>query len=93
MWFLASLALGPISGYLAAGVSSLYKDGAGCVACFRIRCKNSTLCSTKGARVTITDLNHSNHTDFILSCRAFMATANRGMGQDILKHGNCRRRI
>lgn len=33
------------------------------------------------------DLNHSNRTDFVLSSRAFMAMAKKGMGQDILKHG------
>ncbi|XVE48767.1 hypothetical protein DITRI_Ditri01bG0028900 [Diplodiscus trichospermus] len=38
-----SLALGPSGGHLAAGVSSLNEDGAGCGACFQIRWKNSTL--------------------------------------------------
>ncbi|KAH8498036.1 hypothetical protein H0E87_017091 [Populus deltoides] len=82
-----SMAIGFNSGHLAAAVSSLYKDGAGCGACFQIRCKNTTLCSSRGTRVIVTDLNSNNQTDFVLSSRAFMAMANKGMGQDVLKHG------
>ncbi|XP_039043884.1 expansin-like A1 [Hibiscus syriacus] len=68
-----------------SGGSSLYKDGAGCGACFQVRCKNSTLCSCKGTRVTLTDINHTNETDFVLGNKAFMAMANHGMGQHISK--------
>ncbi|KAE8687056.1 Expansin-like A1 [Hibiscus syriacus] len=82
-----SLAVGLSRGHLAAGGSSLYKDGAGCGSCFQIRCKNSTLCSCKGTRVTLTDINQGNETDFVLSSRAFMAMAKHGMGQHILKLG------
>ncbi|KAI9388951.1 hypothetical protein POPTR_009G141400v4 [Populus trichocarpa] len=82
-----SMAIGFNSGHLAAAVSSLYKDGAGCGACFQIRCKNTALCSSRGTTVIVTDLNNNNQTDFVLSSRAFMAMANKGMGQDVLKHG------
>ncbi|XP_020221201.1 expansin-like A2 [Cajanus cajan] len=64
-----SLALGLSGGHLAAGVASLFKDGAGCGACFQIRCKNPTVCSKEGTRVVLTDLNHNNKTDFVLSSR------------------------
>lgn len=54
---------------------------------WQIRCKNTTVCLREGARVILTDLNHNNQTDFVLSSRAFMAMAQKGMGQHILKLG------
>lgn len=53
----------------------------------QIKCKNSELCSKEGTRVIVTDLNKNNETDFVLSTRAFMSMANKGMGKDILKLG------
>ncbi|CAJ1933929.1 unnamed protein product [Sphenostylis stenocarpa] len=82
-----SLALDISGGHLAAGVASLFKNGAGCGACFQIRCKNSSVCSKVGTRVVLTDLNHDNRTDFVLSSRAFSALAQKGMSQQILKLG------
>ncbi|NP_001310811.1 expansin-like A1 precursor [Ziziphus jujuba] len=82
-----SLALGFSGEHVAAGVPTLFKDGAGCGACFQIRCKDTALCSKEGTRVILTDLNQHNQTDFVLSSRAFTAMAQKGLDQDILKRG------
>ncbi|CAO2815714.1 unnamed protein product [Amaranthus hypochondriacus] len=81
------LALNLSRGFIAAGVSSLYKNGAACGACFQIRCKNTTLCSKAGTEVVMTDLNTNSKNDFVLSNRAFKAMANPGKDQDVLKLG------
>ncbi|KAL2941024.1 Expansin-like A1, partial [Bienertia sinuspersici] len=82
-----SLALNFKGGFLAARVSSCFKDGAGCGACIQIRCKNSDLCSKSGTNVMLMYLNTNTHTDFVLSNKAYKATAKPGKDRDILKLG------
>ncbi|KAL2936915.1 Expansin-like A1 [Bienertia sinuspersici] len=82
-----SLALNFNGGFLAAGVSSWFKNGAGCGACFQIRCKNNDLCSKSGTKVMLMDLNTNTHNDFVLSNRAFKAMAKPGKDRDVLKLG------
>ncbi|KAK9666702.1 hypothetical protein RND81_14G204900 [Saponaria officinalis] len=83
-----SLALKFNGGHVAAGVPSLYKDGAGCGACYQIRCKNSEMCSKAGIKVMLTGINKSNKTDFMMSSRAFRAMALPGKDLQVLKLGS-----
>ncbi|CAN8276811.1 unnamed protein product [Cochlearia groenlandica] len=84
-----SMATTFFAGHIAAAMPSIYKDGAGCGACFQVRCNNPSLCSTKGTTVMVTDLNKSNKTDLVLSSRAFRAMAKHVSGADreLLKQG------
>lgn len=46
------------------------------------------LCSKAGTEVIVTDVNNKNtQTELVLSSRALMAMANKGMEQNILKLG------
>lgn len=53
----------------------------------QIRCKNPKVCNEQGTKIIVTDLNLTNHTDFVLSARAFGAMARQGMDRDIFKLG------
>ncbi|KAG6687526.1 hypothetical protein I3842_11G075700 [Carya illinoinensis] len=61
-----------------AGVSKLYRNGTGCGACYRVRCRSSQYCSERGVNVVVTDYGGGDKTDFILSSRAYARLARRG---------------
>ncbi|XP_030533670.1 expansin-like B1 [Rhodamnia argentea] len=60
-------------GYVT-GVSRLYRNGAGCGACYRVRCTKPQ-CTGEGAYVVVTDYGEGDRTDFILSPRAYAKMA------------------
>ncbi|KAI9089313.1 hypothetical protein K1719_029592 [Acacia pycnantha] len=54
-----------------AAVAGLWRNGAGCGACYQVRCKNSRLCSEFGTTVVAADYGAGDRTDFIMSPNAF----------------------
>lgn len=68
----------------------LFIFGYECVVMYvvlQVRCMDAKLCSKVGTQVIVTDLNSNTQTDLVLSSRALMAMANKGMEQKLLKLG------
>ncbi|GLJ06082.1 hypothetical protein SUGI_0031510 [Cryptomeria japonica] len=70
-----------------AAVGRLFRGGAGCGACYQVKCKNEDLCSGKGVKVVATDHGEGDGTDFIMSPHAFTAMAKNGKDKHLLALG------
>nr|GLL25913.1 expansin-like B1 [Ipomoea trifida] len=63
------------NGEVCTATSRLYNGGAGCGACYQVRCKNKDLCSEEGTKVVVTNSGEGPATDFILSYTAYAKLA------------------
>lgn len=76
-----------INGGVVSGVSRLYKNGTGCGACYQVRCKAPQHCTEDGVKLVVTDYGEGDHTDFILSLRAYSNLALPNMAAGLFAAG------
>ncbi|PHU28573.1 hypothetical protein BC332_00666 [Capsicum chinense] len=63
------------NGEVCTASRRIYRNGAGCGACYQVRCKNTALCSAEGTKVVVTDSADGQETDLILSFKAYAKLA------------------
>ncbi|XP_028762628.1 expansin-like B1 [Neltuma alba] len=71
---------------MVAGVSGLWRGGAGCGACYQVRCKDSKLCDYSGPMIVTTDFGAGDRTDFIMSLNGFLKLGRDGKASQELKN-------
>lgn len=77
-----------INGGRVTGVSKLYRNGAGCGACYQVKCKVPLYCSEDGTTVVVTDHGEGAHiADFVLSQNAFAEMALPDMASKLFSYG------
>ncbi|KVH95569.1 expansin-like B1 [Cynara cardunculus var. scolymus] len=76
-----------INGGEVSGVLRLFKNGTSCGACYQVRCKSPKHCNEEGVKVVVTDYGEGDHTDFILSVRAYTKLALPGLAADLISYG------
>nr|CAB3469069.1 unnamed protein product [Digitaria exilis] len=69
---------------VAAG-ADIFRDGAGCGACYQLRCRDRRLCDEDGGvKVVVVTDAPANRTGFLLGREAFAAMARRGMADQLI---------
>lgn len=76
-----------LNGGSVGAVASLFRNGAGCGACYKVRCTIPKLCTEDGVQLVVTDHGEGDHTDFILSPRGYTKLARPNMGLELLALG------
>ncbi|PAN22287.1 hypothetical protein PAHAL_4G009100 [Panicum hallii] len=71
---------------VAAAGAEFFRDGAGCGACYQLRCRDRRVCGDGGVKVVVTDV--ANRTGFLLAGEAFAAMAKDGMADQIAGSDN-----
>ncbi|RCV23258.1 hypothetical protein SETIT_4G284800v2 [Setaria italica] len=77
----AAMAMDLNGGHAAAAGAEFFRDGAGCGACYQLRCRDRRVCGDGGVKVVVTGA--ANRTGFLLGREAFAAMARPGMADQL----------
>ncbi|XP_047164944.1 expansin-like B1 [Vigna umbellata] len=76
------------NGNVVAVSGGLWRNGAGCGACYKVWCKRAEYCNAKGVYVVATDYGEGDRTEFIMSKRGFSELGkNAAASAKLLKEG------
>ncbi|CAN6215573.1 unnamed protein product [Urochloa humidicola] len=74
--------------HVAAAGAEFFRDGAGCGACYQLRCRDRRVCGGEGVRVVVTGAATNQTSGFQLGREAFAAMARRGMADQLAAMDN-----